>query len=96
MLYEVDGFVSSIHASAVANAGTTARFVGVAVIQTYDRRRKVPRSDISISAFETCLRKVVTAAKAHSGTVYPYLKSSHSALFECTYLSVFSLFLRNV
>lgn len=44
-----------------------SRFVGLAVIQTYDRRRKVPRSDISISAFETCLRKVVAAAKTHSG-----------------------------
>lgn len=46
------------------------RFVGVAVIQTYSRRRKVPRSDISISAFETCLRKVVTAAKARSASVH--------------------------
>lgn len=61
--------MSSIDASAVANAGAT-RFVGVAVIQTYSRRRKIPRSDISMSAFETCLRKVVTAAKANSGTKY--------------------------
>ena len=61
--------VSGTDATAVAGAGAL-RFVGVAVIQTYDRRRKVPRSDISMSAFETCLRKVVTAAKEHSGTPY--------------------------
>lgn len=79
---EGKGSVSGTDATdVVANAGTL-RFVGVAVIQTYDRRRKVPRSDISMSAFETCLRKVVTAAKAHSGTLHPILSVPTLILFH--------------
>ncbi|KAG0627932.1 hypothetical protein M758_2G239400 [Ceratodon purpureus] len=66
--YEAEDLhLDDLHLIPVSGA---TRFVGVAVIQTYDRRRKIPRSDISMSAFETCLRKVVTAAKAHSASVH--------------------------
>lgn len=62
-----DLHLGDLHLIPVSGA---TRFVGVAVIQTYSRRRKIPRSDISMSAFETCLRKVVTAAKANSASVH--------------------------
>lgn len=66
-IYDVLHDISDAKATVGDDNKEASKFVGLAMIQTYDGRRKVPRSDISISAFETCLRKVVDAAKTHSG-----------------------------
>ena len=42
-------------------------YVGLGVVQSYDSRRKIPRSDISIPALEVCLRKATKSATAMSG-----------------------------
>ncbi|KAJ7535791.1 hypothetical protein O6H91_12G046000 [Diphasiastrum complanatum] len=44
--------------------------VSLAVVQTYDHRRKVPRSSMSLAAFESCLKKVCASAIKHSGSVH--------------------------
>lgn len=42
-------------------------WVGLGVVQSFDRRRKTPRSDISLPGLEACLRKVTSSAAAMSG-----------------------------
>lgn len=41
--------------------------VGLAVVQSFDRTRKVPRAAISMSAVETCLKEVCQAAVSSCG-----------------------------
>jgi hypothetical protein len=43
-------------------------WVALAIVQSYNPRRKVPRSEISIPDLEICLSKAVFAAAQHSGT----------------------------
>lgn len=44
-------------------------WVALAVVQTYDRRRKVARSDISFPDLEVCIRKLASSAARLSGNV---------------------------
>jgi hypothetical protein len=43
-------------------------WVALAIVQSYNPRRKVPRSEISMPDLEICLSKAVFAAAQHSGT----------------------------
>lgn len=43
------------------------RWVALAVVQTYNPRRKVPRSSVSISELEQCLSKASFSASQSSG-----------------------------
>lgn len=47
--------------------GDTPRWVALAVVQSYNSRRKVPRSEISIPDLEACLFKASFAAAQNSG-----------------------------
>lgn len=47
--------------------GDTPRWVALAVVQSYNPRRKVPRSEISILDLEACLSKASFAAAQNSG-----------------------------
>lgn len=47
--------------------GDTPRWVALAVVQSYNPRRKVPRSEISIPDLEACLSKASFAAAQNSG-----------------------------
>ena len=44
-------------------------WVALAIVQSYSRRRKVPRSEISIPDLELCLSKAAFSAAQHSGSV---------------------------
>lgn len=46
---------------------TTTLWVALAVVQSYNPRRKVPRSDISIPDLECCLSKASFSAAQNSG-----------------------------
>ena len=46
----------------------TPRWVALAVVQSYNSRRKVPRSEICIPDLEACLFKASFAAAQNSGT----------------------------
>lgn len=46
---------------------TTTLWVALAVVQSYNPRRKVPRSDISIPNLECCLSKASFSAAQNSG-----------------------------
>ncbi|MCO5585705.1 hypothetical protein L7F22_039641 [Adiantum nelumboides] len=45
-------------------------WVGLGIAQSYDRRRKSPRSDIALPALEVCLRKTVGSAAAISASIH--------------------------
>ncbi|KAG2555429.1 hypothetical protein PVAP13_9KG246600 [Panicum virgatum] len=45
-------------------------WVALAIVQSYSRRRKVPRSEISIPDLELCLSKAAFSAAQHSGTTF--------------------------
>lgn len=47
--------------------GKIPLWVALAVVQTYNSRRKVPRSDISIPDLESCLKKATFSAAQNSG-----------------------------
>ncbi|XP_076928897.1 putative helicase CHR10 [Bidens hawaiensis] len=51
----------------VANVG---QWVGLAVVQTYNPRRKVPRSGISIPELEQCLSKAAFSAAQKSASIH--------------------------
>jgi len=44
-------------------------WVALAIVQSYSRRRKVPRSEISIPDLELCLSKAAFSAAQRSGSV---------------------------
>lgn len=49
------------------------QWVALAVVQSYNPRRKVPRSKVSIPDLEGCLLKVSFSAAQNDGKVYvPY------------------------
>lgn len=50
--------------------GDARMYVALAISQSYDRRRKIPRSDISLSSLETCLRKVSAFAASKSASIH--------------------------
>ncbi|KAI5647393.1 hypothetical protein M9H77_33398 [Catharanthus roseus] len=50
------------------NGDDVSLWVALAVVQSYNPRRKVPRGDISIPHLETCLAKVSYSAAQNSGT----------------------------
>ncbi|KAL9348562.1 hypothetical protein Peur_059928 [Populus x canadensis] len=50
--------------------GDTPRWVALAVVQSYNPRRKVPRSEISIPDLETCLSKASFAAAQNSASIH--------------------------
>ncbi|XP_011033033.1 PREDICTED: chromodomain-helicase-DNA-binding protein 1-like isoform X3 [Populus euphratica] len=50
--------------------GDTPRWVALAVVQSYNPRRKVPRSEISIPDLEACLSKVSFAAAQNSASIH--------------------------
>jgi hypothetical protein len=58
-----------LHAEAKCNRSLDAPlWVALAVVQSYNPRRKVPRSEISIPDLELCLSRVAFSAAQHSGT----------------------------
>ncbi|CAI0438785.1 unnamed protein product [Linum tenue] len=50
--------------------GNKPQWVALGVVQSYNPRRKVPRSDISIPDLESCLSKALFAAAQHSASVH--------------------------
>ncbi|KAL3693838.1 hypothetical protein R1sor_007489 [Riccia sorocarpa] len=52
------------------NSGSNEIWVALCVVQSYDGRRKVPRSDISLSHLESCFRKIATVAHKHSASIH--------------------------
>lgn len=50
--------------------GDTPRWVALAVVQSYNPRRKVPRSEISIPDLEACLSKASCAAAQNSASIH--------------------------
>lgn len=50
--------------------GDTPRWVALAVVQSYNPRRKVPRSEISILDLEACLSKASFAAAQNSASIH--------------------------
>jgi len=44
-------------------------WVALAIVQSYNPRRKVPRSEISMPDLELCLSKAAFSAAQHSGSV---------------------------
>ncbi|XP_038681651.1 probable helicase CHR10 isoform X2 [Tripterygium wilfordii] len=50
--------------------GDNPQWVALAVVQSYNPRRKVPRSDISISDLEDCLLKVSYSAAQNSASIH--------------------------
>jgi len=50
--------------------GQTPQWVALAVVQSYNPRRKIPRSGISISDLEHCLAKASFAAAQNSGNMF--------------------------
>lgn len=50
--------------------GDTPRWVALAVVQSYNPRRKVPRSEISIPDLEACLSKASFAAAQNSASIH--------------------------
>ncbi|KAL7158442.1 hypothetical protein ABFS83_02G143900 [Erythranthe nasuta] len=49
---------------------TAPRWVALAVVQSYNPRRKVPRSGISIADLEVCLAKASFSAAQHSASIH--------------------------
>lgn len=49
---------------------TTTLWVALAVVQSYNPRRKVPRSDISIPDLECCLSKASFSAAQNSASIH--------------------------
>lgn len=65
-------FFSDTDATDIMNSSIKAEdkrgvWTALCVVQSYDGRRKIPRSDISLSHFESCLKKVALAASKCSG-----------------------------
>lgn len=76
---------------------TATLWVALAVVQSYNPRRKVPRSDISIPDLECCLSKASFSAAQNSGRflhtlAYSDIKigQSDSFIFNYTLFSVLS------
>lgn len=55
------------------NTGGCPQWVALAVVQSYNSRRKVPRSKISLSELECCLSKASFSAAQNSGKVSTHL-----------------------
>ncbi|KAH7434172.1 hypothetical protein KP509_06G004000 [Ceratopteris richardii] len=53
-------------------------WIALGIAQSYDRRRKTPRSDISIQALDVCLRKATSSAAAISASIHMPRISSHA------------------
>ncbi|KAL6005071.1 hypothetical protein ACLOJK_005632 [Asimina triloba] len=49
--------------------GKAPQWVALAIVQSYSRRRKVPRSNVSMPDLERCLRKLSYSAAQNSGTL---------------------------
>lgn len=49
------------------------KWVALAVAQSYNPRRKVPRSEISLLHLENCLSKAACSAAQSSGNMLPHL-----------------------
>ncbi|KAL0397716.1 UNVERIFIED_CONTAM: putative helicase CHR10 [Sesamum calycinum] len=54
----------------VSRTSNAPQWAGLAVVQSYNPRRKVPRSSISIADLEVCLAKASFSAAQYSGTVW--------------------------
>ncbi|KAL5718919.1 DNA helicase [Ranunculus cassubicifolius] len=50
--------------------GNTPQWVALAVVQSYNAKRKIPRSDVSIPNLETCLLKASYAAAQSSASIH--------------------------
>jgi len=49
--------------------GNTPKMVALAVVQSYNSRRKIPRSEISLPHLESCLSKAAFSAAQNSGSM---------------------------
>ncbi|CAJ1780118.1 unnamed protein product [Sphenostylis stenocarpa] len=59
-------------------AGNTPKMVALAVVQSYNPRRKIPRSEISLPDLESCLSKSAFSAAQNSDLrMYRSAASSH-------------------
>jgi hypothetical protein len=56
--------------------GNAPKMVALAVVQSYNPRRKVPRSEISLVHLESCLSKAAFSAAQNSGNMLPHLSIS--------------------
>lgn len=59
------------------NGNAAPQWVGLAVVQSYNARRKVPRSKISIPDLERCLSKVSFSAAQNAGKFLHHLNYIH-------------------
>ena len=62
---------------------TTPQWVALAVVQSYNPRRKVPRSNISISDLERCLAKTSFSAAQNAGKFSPRINLLQSSPQLC-------------
>lgn len=53
--------------------GNTPKMIALAVVQSYNPRRKIPRSEISLPHLESCLSKAAFSAAQNSGNMLPHL-----------------------
>ncbi|KAH9300516.1 hypothetical protein KI387_012099, partial [Taxus chinensis] len=67
-LIRISGQCLGEHESGPANEGS--QWVALAVVQTYNPRRKVPRSDISLADLEVCLKKASISAFQESASIH--------------------------
>lgn len=56
--------------SELLNDGGKPQWVALAVVQSYSSKRKVPRSNISISDLELCISKLSSAAAQKSASIH--------------------------
>lgn len=71
--------------------GNAPKMVALAVVQSYNPRRKVPRSEISLVHLESCLSKAAFSAAQNSGNTCPHLSSSMFIILP--YIALFCSFL---
>ncbi|KAK9148343.1 hypothetical protein Scep_007100 [Stephania cephalantha] len=57
------------------------QWVALAIVQSYNPRRKVPRSNISLTDLEECLKKASFAASQNSGSLHSSLRGQIKYLF---------------
>ena len=62
--------------------GNTPKMVALAVVQSYNLRRKIPRSEISLPHLESCLSKAAFSAAQNSGNMLPHLLFTFLLLFN--------------
>ncbi|XP_057828466.2 probable helicase CHR10 isoform X4 [Cryptomeria japonica] len=67
-LIPISGKCSDEHEQGLPNEGS--QWVALAVVQTYNPRRKVPRSDISLDHLEICLKKASISAFQNSASIH--------------------------